>query len=674
MSDDSIEDEVLKLTPEDVVNKDFLFSIPLYQRLFEWTENEIVLLLSNLSDAYKNPDRPYYIGLLTAFVDKDNLKIYSLVDGQQRLTVMTLFSIVMGKEKGCEKWQVFHTVKDKGRLSFFAREDDNTYLNKLRNSEKTSEGEYVNNKMQKGLACIEKYLGDNYPDEEKRKDFINYIFQKMTFFISILPPNYSLADLNKYFEAMNSTGKSLESYEQLKVDLLRKLPTQNGHKEEYTRIWNVVSDLNTEIVRKREKESYSNMRKRLQETIYLVKNGKTLELFNKSKEESFLNDIYKVGDEKNKDSKYKSIGEIEESKDRPNYEVGTTEEKTMFSFPVFLLLVLYQMLPSNDKSETNGGIKVAEFFKISNLRKTFDDNLSKIDVSKFFENLLLYRLYLDCFLIRINEKDRNYPYTLKFYVYDDEPAEEGEKDDIPDEEYTGIDVKGIKNQLRHFQSMLHVSSTALTYYRWINPIFTFFDSHIDAAAKSIDFSPEEFLKELKTIDNNIHPMPEILQDNECENLDDKGKHKLSYPDIDRYWFWRTDYYLWEKRDEYFKDQSARKVVENYVFKRNTSIEHIAPQHPQDNADDEFKWDENTQEIENCFGNLCLISSGQNSRLQNRTFNTKKGYVQDFINESLVGSIESLKMLEIYTYDKWTKDTIEEHRDKMFKLLKDSYNL
>ena len=100
MSDNSNDNEVLKLTPEEVVKNDYYFSIPLYQRLFEWTENEILLLLSNLSDSYKNPDRPYYIGLLTAFVDKDNSKVYSLVDGQQRLTVMTLFSIVMGKEDG----------------------------------------------------------------------------------------------------------------------------------------------------------------------------------------------------------------------------------------------------------------------------------------------------------------------------------------------------------------------------------------------------------------------------------------------------------------------------------------------------------------------------------------------------------------------------------------------
>jgi hypothetical protein len=43
----------------------------------------------------------------------------------------------------------------------------------------------------------------------------------------------------------------------------------------------------------------------------------------------------------------------------------------------------------------------------------------------------------------------------------------------------------------------------------------------------------------------------------------------------------------------------------------------------------------------------MISSGQNSSLQNESFEVKRAHVEAFINGSKGGTIESLKMLEIY---------------------------
>ncbi len=82
-----------KYTPKTISESALKFSIPLYQRLFEWDELQIKQLLVDLHTSYaKNTDEPYYIGLLTVYKKRDEESI-SLVDGQQRFTVLTLMAI-----------------------------------------------------------------------------------------------------------------------------------------------------------------------------------------------------------------------------------------------------------------------------------------------------------------------------------------------------------------------------------------------------------------------------------------------------------------------------------------------------------------------------------------------------------------------------------------------------
>ena len=74
-----------KFTPEIISKSNLLFSIPLYQRLFEWDKKQIQQLLKDFYNSYKlDANRNYYIGLLTVYVNPDNS--LSLVDGQQRFT------------------------------------------------------------------------------------------------------------------------------------------------------------------------------------------------------------------------------------------------------------------------------------------------------------------------------------------------------------------------------------------------------------------------------------------------------------------------------------------------------------------------------------------------------------------------------------------------------------
>lgn len=580
-----------KYTPATVNGR---FSIPLYQRLFEWEKDQVEQLLSDLYSHYKKQSgQPYYIGVLTVYKDKES-NVYSLVDGQQRFTVLTLMGIVLG-------WDSFLKENDIPRLSFFARKKDQEYLQALIDKENYSN---PNQKMEDAITTITEYF-ENIEDKNEKEKLKDFVFRSTTFFLSELPTNYTIEHLNQYFEAMNEAGKGLENHEILKVRLLKELP--DDKKENCTHIWNRVSEMDKSLFSQKTDETNLNYRNQV---LKLMQSGSSEILNNLSKENQNPNESSMIKD-------------IKPSSVKPNVENESKGEKSILSFSDFLLQVLWLTLDNKE-------VPVTEFFNKYKLLETFENYLIKKQdqetLKKFYDNLLRFKLIFDYYIIKINSSDnRSTNYSLNFY-------QEKEKTENNTE---------IRNQLIQYQSMLYVSTPS---YYWIPFILSTINDKNDITYK-------EFLDIIKKWDDDRHKL---------------DISKLNYGSIDRYWFWRLDYYLWEDRDNMFKDES-RKVADNYLFKANRSIEHVVPQHAKS---------ESIQKIDNeyrhSFGNLAMISSGQNSSLKNESFEVKKAHVEAYIKKSISGSIESLKLLKIYESKTWDNEKLLEHEKEMIEILEKSF--
>tara|TARA_R110002020_G_scaffold404266_2_gene614334 strand:- start:3611 stop:5431 length:1821 start_codon:yes stop_codon:yes gene_type:complete len=582
-----------KYTPASI---DKSFVIPLYQRLFEWEESEISQLLLDLHSSFKKDSTtPYYIGMLTVH-QGDSSPHYSLVDGQQRFTVITLMAITFG-------WEEFLKIDESAyRLSFFAREDDENYLKrKIGKVELNSTLHYVNHKMEEGINCIEKFIqGIDLSEVDLFKE---YIKNNITFFISELPHNYSAQDLNRYFEAMNEAGKGLENHEILKVQMLRKV--EDSKKADYTKIWNVVSEMDKRIIRQNEKELLNDFRKRNEEAF---------------KNQTNINELIKPKDN-NTEKKKESILDIKANSSKPSEKYFQRGEKSILGFSEFLLQVLWISI------EDRKSITVTDFFNKYKLLETFENYLLKdgslVEINTFFNNLLKFRLYFDYFIIRLNGADNfNSNYSLLQVDIDDGNV--------------------LKQKIINYQSMLYVSTKS---HLWITPVLEEID-------KSYEIMISDFLSFLKFWDNKRH--------------NNRGL-SLKYGEINRYWFWRLDYYLWENREEYF-DADSKKIADNYIFRSNRSIEHIAPQTPKRESKVKLE-----REFLDSFGNLAMISSGQNSSLKNESFEVKKAHVSSFVNNSVGGSIESLKLLQVHKYDSWDEEKLREHHNNMIEVLIKSFD-
>lgn len=606
----------MKYTPSTLTAQDLFFTIPIYQRLFEWNVEHIDTLLSDLKKEYEqtNGTGDYYIGMLTA------TQAHELVDGQQRFTVIMLLGSVL--QTYDEVWTEFLVHNQKVRLAFSSRPNDDLYLLSLIEQSSSGNPSYQNLMMKNAHQRIAAFMSTEISSSgENKRAFAKYVYEHLSFFISTLPAAYSPRALNKYFERMNTSGKNLEQHEILKVKLLSNLENSI---DTYMELWNKLADMDTLLIRRREGNDPLSERKSkaLRADIATIISQK------------LINGSLDAGEEDET-----TIDAIKSSSVAPKKEQRSNQDaRGILSFPYLLLLVLYRMLPRSEKDR----ISLTEFFNPAHLISTFEQhlpfhgtNVDKGRIQEFMEQLVRARLALDICFIRLTDTG----YTLDMNMSEDESAQ---------------------SPLLMFQAMLYVSSSNYTHYRWFGMLMDEIDKQ--GLTKS-----QTLYESLRHKADTLFPLPPYKE--------------LNYGGDNRYWFWRLDFHIWEHRNELLPKTSSvegkpeeldmgLKIAEQYVFRRNRSIEHVAPQHPQTNSS--MSWDETETDaqLRDSFGNLVMISQGLNSSLKNESYEVKKAHVQAYCNSSKTGSIESLKLLMLHLDypNAWTRESIEEHGHKMYRLL------
>lgn len=579
-----------RYTPEKIVEEKLIFSIPLYQRLFSWGEEQVKGLLYDLKNHF-DPDldngTPYYLGMLSCIKSGNH---YDLIDGQQRFTVMILLAIVL--RNYYEKWNGF--LDGGKRLRFMSRTKDNEYLTAVINRQ--VEILDPNRKMEDGKKIIFDFMVSQFSSDDMRESFAKSAYTRMSFFFSELPLSYASnpASLNKYFEAMNAGGKGLEQHEILKVKLMQG----EENKVHLTQIWNAVCDLNRPVIKRDEKDLEEGYRSKYMQAIELCRNHRFNEAF------ELCESSYDTEDNN-------EIGDIEAKQQDFRQSFIETGERSFITFPEFLMMVIdiYLNLSGSYSFYRKELLKIYEAHPIP-------------DKQDFYNQLLFYRLLLDYYIV-YKEGDEN---TNKYDIVFKEGAS--------------------AEALKQYQSMLYVSQSP--FYNWLKPV-------LERLHNETVRDTDELLLWIKEIDNSLHPLPRDVN----EMTYDKG--------IDRYWFWRLDYYLWERKEDYFKTEEEKQIVEEYVFRANRSIEHLHPQYQENNdiwGDDDI----------HSFGNLAMISQSFNSQQSDDPVTVKFARIKDQAHNH---TLQSIKMYLMYLDAEksplgWKVDIKNKHQDKMYDLLKKSY--
>ena len=582
----------ISLSVNRLLNED-TYAIPLYQRNFAWTYDEIEQLLNDVADAFQENRDNYYIGTLV--VNKEN-DIFKIIDGQQRTTALNLIALALKHEFGFDRLKAVN-------LTFPARKKSNENIQKLFTKQKISEDD--ENELTRGYGhakdALKKVL------EERRLDlqsFVDYLFEKVIIFRSILPEDL---DLNLYFERFNSRGEQLEAHEILKAQMMAKFGTDQEMAQKFARIWDACAEFDKPVA-----SQFKMRRKRaddFQERERIFGWHFTNYSFH-----NIYNDIDFHQNERRKlsDILGKKINEknIEVEKDFGDYT-------TVIDFPTFLLHVLaIEEGKKTDEIQLDDK-KLLALFDIKNKDKTW--------VIEFSEFLLRIKHIFDNYIIRNSNTDsssRNKDewFLQKGTYYEYQPNGKAKEHYIVEERFTKntFSDSEINQNIILLQSMFAVTFTANRDSRWLYEILQFLFNHIE------ELNQTEFASQFKDF---LEKMAVRYAE---ESLFDKDGNIKRYGAIRVYDFNFIDYVLWKNCSD-LKVKYSNVEFEDFKFTYRRSIEHWFPQHPNsdeivEKMDDKFL---------HSFGNLCIITDSQNSKFGNLVPSAKYNQWQDiFYRQSL----------------------------------------
>lgn len=659
--------KIIPLNVKELLSQD-QYRIPIYQRNYDWGEKEAMQLIADIADYASDSNKKtlnYYIGSLVVFerFDDKREKYYETIDGQQRLTTLTILACALrNMEIDDESISWLKSVN----LSYDYRSDADESLNAILNDQVDvldclSNMREVYKVFKKNLISVvsEKALLVD--------DFVKYLFQHVIIQRIPVPKD---TQLNHYFEIMNSRGEQLEKHEVLKANLMNHLDV-SCH-QLFNDIWEACSNM----------ESYVQMGFEIKKRDLIF--GEKWEDIPSMSFDSLLMHYTHFQKDHGKKSEViiRSISELIVDAQQnihyrnPSQTDNNDGENDRFSsivnFPNFLLHVLkiflikkFTFKSATAKDITLDDKRLIDFF--SNTLK----NVSKKDefVKEFIMELLRIRLLFDKYVIKREIHNGKESWSLK------RPKQYGSSNnrklnyiatfnsDNKEED------NGLNRDIRMLEAMFHISAPTMIYKYWLNAILYFvseneivgdeFRQNLFALAQS--YMLDRYLTETPVDFFEIIYENNFKAQNDVENAVWSNINKGC--DVENFVFNFYDYIVWYEDS---KNQRGRKY-DSFEFTYRTSVEHFYPQTPMEG------YTALSQETGlNDFGNLCLISRGMNSKFSN---NMPMAKVANFGREKDVDlSIKLQEMIEFArNYETWGTNEIQKFtcisQEKMEKALK-----
>ncbi|WP_324685190.1 DUF262 domain-containing protein [Helicobacter pylori] len=231
----------------DILKDELYYQIPIYQRPYQWTEENCEKLLDDLFFNYEDDrEGDYFCGslVLIAISEDSKAKTYDVVDGQQRLSTFILLAKVLAtlflerlteESKDYLQESLNGRYGKKDRLNFnaigFNSKKDFQYALTSFNDAPISNNK---NNYLKNAICLKNYLKKK--EIEDINDFIEWLYFKVVF-ITITCPDADKA--LRIFNVLNARGLALNATDIFKGELLKH--TKEHEREEFVSRWNALS-------------------------------------------------------------------------------------------------------------------------------------------------------------------------------------------------------------------------------------------------------------------------------------------------------------------------------------------------------------------------------------------------------------------------------------------------
>ena len=574
----------ISLSVNRLLNEDS-YAIPLYQRNFAWTYDEIEQLLNDVADAFQEQRENYYIGTLVVNEEDSLLKI---IDGQQRTTALNLIALALKHEFGFDRLKAVN-------LTFPARKKSNENIQKLFTTQKISEND--ENELTRGYRHAHDALKKVLEERQfESQSFFNYLFDKVIIFRSILPNDL---DLNLYFERFNSRGEQLEAHEILKAQMMAKFGEDQEMAQKFARIWDACAEFDKPVInaftKKTKKKHHDVEREKIFPLNWIKGNNY---------QNSFLLNIDKSLSqiEVQSTNKKSLLSSIENKESTIVKVISHTNEvekyRTIINFETFLYFVYYITFGNVSPSD----IQLDDKKLLETFENVINVNTNLEDVTLFIRNLLKLKFIFDNLIVRMSQETNSRRQENDWFlqkVYRNDYNNKTRGDLFVQYYYDKNSFEKFNDDILMLQSMFAVTFTSNRDSRWLYEILQFLFKHIE------ELNDQEFGSWFKDFLEKM-----AVRYAEERLFTEDGSIK-KYGDIPVYAFNFVDYILWKNRSD-LKEKYSSVEFEAFKFAYRRSIEHWYPQNP-NGHDGESQL---PAEFLHSFGNLCIITDSQNSRFGN----------------------------------------------------------
>lgn len=220
-----------------IFSSEFDFKIPSFQRPYAWSEDESSELFDDLYEFYKNEanDEQYFLGSIVLAKDTSHTFLYDVIDGQQRLTTLTiLLALITSKLNGQDKDEFKSYIIEPGKRSqnieskprlrlrdkengFFKRHIQGLKFDELFKLNVESLDTEAKKNILKNSSIIDGRIDNKFKNKNELFDFGSFLVQRC--YLVVVSTTSTPAAV-RVFSVMNNRGLSLLATDIIKADIV----------------------------------------------------------------------------------------------------------------------------------------------------------------------------------------------------------------------------------------------------------------------------------------------------------------------------------------------------------------------------------------------------------------------------------------------------------------------
>ncbi|WP_029590480.1 DUF262 domain-containing protein [Franconibacter pulveris] len=634
------------MTLQNIADKNYQFVIPSYQRPYVWPDSDVLKLFEDIEKAWQAKERLYFIGtILTAEQNPtENTRILELIDGQQRTTTLVLIALAFRKAGINAPLSNIAVLGKQPRLQFTIRHQVQNLLGGLAGLEQYQLPSANDIKNDPYLTHLDATLSVLIKKVDALKyqatELADYIFNNVQWVNNCVPRSM---DLNLLFSTMNTAGIQLEASDILKSRLLKKI---KSNKAFYDAIWQTCQHLENFFERNaRQTFTEADWDSITDEQLAVV--PPTLNVYAKEETHSVI--AMNISE---------LFSQVHEEFETEKQELSLQNKdgvycRSIISFPLLLIHVYRIHLARHGQPDISTRLHTDKLLEIFSHLCSAEEQ----EIKRFFELLWKTRYQFDRWVIKWMEQDKENEELRLTYVSRSRSGNHW---------YINRSQKEI-NALTLLQSVRLFTGERSAQY-WLTPF-------LGKLLEQPGDNEQQVLALLEKIDNELS----MAADNETQksvsfkqaksenaSLRKWAEIRMYFSEnhgtrFEHYWFQKLEFLLWKKYQSEWKDNPKFK---KYRITAKNSVEHVYPQQ------EEYQRYLDKESLDS-FGNLVLLSPGENSAYSNQAVGKKK------IDFDAKPVFDSLKLKAIFetrqaAEEAWGEEQISQHQQEMLKVFDAHY--